>query len=49
MSRVADALNIHGADAALDVAQALFPGGMILAQQIGHERLHAGHVEHHAG
>ena len=49
VGRIADALDIHRADAALHVAQALLSGGMVLAQQVGHERLHAGHVEHDAG
>ena len=49
MARVADALDIHRADTALHVAQALLSGGMFLAQQVGHQRLHAGHVEHDAG
>ena len=49
VGRVADAFDIHRADAALHVAQALLSGRMILAQQVGHQRLHAGHVEHDAG
>ena len=49
MGRVADAFNIHRADAALDVAQPFLSGRMLLAEQIGHQRLHAGHIEHDAG
>ena len=49
VSGVADAFNIHRTDAALHVAQALLSGRMLLAQQIGHQGLHAGYVEHDAG
>ena len=49
MGGVADTFNIHGTDAALYIAQALLSGRMLLAQQIRHQGLHAGHVEHDAG
>ncbi len=49
MGRIPDALDIDRADAALHVAQTLLSGRMLLAEQIGHQRLHAGHVEHNAG
>ena len=49
VGRVADAFDIHRADAALHVAQPFLSGGMFLAEQIGHQRLHTGHVEHDAG
>ena len=49
MGRIPDAFDIDRADAALHVAQTLLSRRMLLAEQIGHQRLHAGYVEHYAG
>ena len=49
MGRVADAFDIHRTDAALDITEPFLSGGMLLSEQIGHQRLHAGHVEHDPG
>ena len=47
MGSVADGIDIDGAHAALHVAQPL-ARGVCFAQKIGHEGLHARHVEHDA-